>query len=560
LRQLPWTRKQQRETRLLLKATVSPPAPSSSIPRNDTADSAALDDDDHDKREDFLADLQRLAERASDPEHNPIAAAARVEEAWRRHVLVRHGSIANSVLEESHDCRYDDDDDDITAFNIVILAWSNCCQCLQENAVKFDAAEVSSLPVYTPYDAALRAFQLLDERRKGGIRVSTASYNIVLDTFANKCRHRESFDRVLDVFRQLKKQEQQPLTDPLCRPDVASWNAVFDGLANSDREDRIELLEELWKEMRSSSSVAAGCEPNTRTINAILRAYGRTRRSSDGTKTPQDWHHYAKECEEIFRRMTERPDATTYANLMLVHSRRGTAQAARHVESLFGELARQHEATGSDRLRPNPSAYLAVISAWASASAPESPAKAEEWLQRAVSDSSAQPNSKCYNACLLAWARSPDPARAAKVLLLLQQMRKDPKGQPNQISYLTALKACKLRHAAPNQQTAALKIASAVFRAAEMDSMLQHTLYAMFLDVVSMLLPQGDAASERDDISALTFRRAIRDGQVTPEVVAALRRTASAEAFCSLVGENMIGKHGEALFDKIPPSWSKNAR
>jgi hypothetical protein len=503
-----------------------------------------------------LRELQRLAERASDPEHNPIAAAAGVEEAWRRRVLLGHrerDGTAGDRTQGGHDSD-DEDDDDTSAFNLVLVAWRNCCRCLEENAVKFDATELSSLPVYTPYDAALRALQLLTERRKQGKRVSTVSYNIVMDAFA-KCRHRESFDRALEVFRELKHEQ---LHRDTCRPDVVSWNALFEGLANSDREDRIELLETLWKEMRSSS--AAGGEPTTRTINAIVRAYGRERWDADGTKVQQDWHRYATEAEEIFRDKVDHADSITYVNLMMVHSRRGTAQAARHVESLVAELTRRHEETGSDRLLPSANAYLAVIRAWAYASAPDSPQKAEEWLQRALLDPAAQPNTKCYNACLLAWARSPDTARAAKVLLLLQRMKKDPKAQPNLASYLTALKACKLRHAAPNLQTAALKIASAIFRAAEKDSMLHHSMYVLFLDIISMLLPQGDAAAERDEIAALTFRRAIRDGQVTPGVVAALRRTASAEAFGSLVGRNMVGKHGEALFDKIPPAWSKHAR
>jgi Pentatricopeptide repeat domain len=536
----------------------------------------------------FHDELRRLAEGASDPHHNPIAAAARVEECWRKQYPARHGprsaagargaaaSDSAATANDDDGVDDDDDDDDVMAFNIVLKAWRDCSYCLAENEVQFDAADaVVSHPTFsssegssaaapapavviiTPNDAANHALQLLTDRLASSGAVDTTSHNLVMDAFV-KSRHRAAFDRVTAIFQMMSNDGTEDNNDRAgCSPDVVTWNNLLEGAAYAPGEDRLEVLESLWSQMQQGP-----CRPNTRSVNTVLHAYSRPDRGlADGPKFPTDWEGRAARCEQVFGAMSDQPDATTYTNLMTIHARRGAKAAAERAEELFRELHKRHEtsAPGKDRYRPTVHSYTSVMNAWASVQDPQAPTKAEEWLDRLLNDPTVQPNTKCYNACLQAWSRSSDPTRTAKALKLLQQMKKDPSTYPNRASYLAALWACNVKNGTPLQQTAALKVAFAVFRAAEQDS-LHHGLYVTLLRVVSALLPPDSAHGERDNVSTAVFQKAVKDGRVSKEVLRAFQQASSAGAFHSVLVPAMVGEHGEVLYHKIPASWSKHTR
>ena len=539
---------------------------------------------------DFNARLNQLAEKASDPNHNPIAAAARAEEAWRNGMPVV-GAINNHNQNHNEEHRtFSVLPGDAVSFNTILKAWRNCGQCLAEHEIQFDATDVSDLPIYTASDAAQHALQLLQEQQQqqqqqvqqrkvqtndddvssskediapipAAAAVDTTSFNIVMDAFV-KSRSPHAVEQVTALFKEL-----QSINTTTLQPDVVSWNALLDAHAYSDRDDRLVMLQRLIKQMRKSS-----VKPTVRTLNSVLHAYSRLTAPRTSTYQKVDeaqWEQYAQECEVIFQNMKEtyqttknpadQPDCMTITNLITVHSRRRSLVATQRAEELFQELRDLYETTGKDRFQPSVYTYTVMILIWARTPVPYGPEKAQEWLQRLVDDPKVQPNAKSYTACIQGWARSSSPVRAAKALQLLQQMRASPTARPNILSYQAALEACCTNNAAPHQQTAALKIAFAVFRAAEQDASVKigHGLYATLLKAVSVLLPPDSSGTERNDLATAVFRKACKAGQVHPSVVRSLQSAVSSTHLKTLL-EPMIGDYGAIQYDKIPAAWSKH--
>lgn len=138
--------------------------------------------------QDFNMDLDKLAEKCGIFDENVISRAAECQDQWEAQVIDKSSAIRPDTI----------------SFNIVLKAWSRCCQVLADRSRSrnFNNLPVDithSVPVYTARDAAERATTLLlGQEDDTTARPDTTSYNIVIgkctsDIFVANCEESVNF-------------------------------------------------------------------------------------------------------------------------------------------------------------------------------------------------------------------------------------------------------------------------------------------------------------------------------------------------------------------------------
>jgi len=426
------------------------------------------------------------------------------------------------------------------------------------------------------------------------------SYNIVMDTLA-KTHGRQATEQVEKLMERLISSAQSTNVEVQLRPDVLSWTAILDAYAYSDGEDRLVKIQSAWKridQLFEKDPEAYSVRPTSiRILNAILYAYAhyhpptsvtisaydrknmeeQKRVAYDNAMTCVDILLKSKQTYEDTKDAADQPTAKTYTTVIHALSRVGKKACTEKAQELFDELQDLHAThPHDDRFQPTVNTYFAMILSWARTRSSQSPLRAEELLHRLLeeaegkneggtkSNSKLRPTAKVFTAVIQAWTRSHSPQKAARVLKLLQQMKalaanheKYPNVAPTLVAYQTALDACSRVKGTVEQETAALKIAFAIFKSIERDNMQpNHVVYATLLKATGALMSHGD---ERNSISRAVFGKAVASGQADVSVVKALQKSSDSSVQHELL-EPITGLHGEILYNKVPEAWTKNVK
>jgi hypothetical protein len=146
---------------------------------------------------------------------------------------------------------------------------------------------------------------------------------------------------------------------------------------------------------------------------------------------------------------------------------------------------------------------------------------------------------------------------------LLQRMKQVsetwPDAAPTLISYNTAIDACARTRGDAEQQTAALKIAFAIFKAVNVSEVMDanHVTYATLLKAASFLMPPGD---ERNKVAEAVFSKAVAAGMVEGAVVKNLQKATDASVLQRLLKDMQEAGSGHIDYRRIPPLWSKHVK
>ena len=469
---------------------------------------------------DFNQHLNELAEQCSDPTRCVVAIAADCESLWRNRP-----------------------ETDVVSLNSVLKAWARVSQTFADNR-DHRAMLDTNTPVYTSKDAAERATALLHNADQYDVQ----SYNVVLDAWA-KSRCSEAPQAVETLMTRLKEEEED------MHPDRWSYNAVVDTYAYSSVPNRIEILHSLWKEMQQNDSLKA----TVRTLNSILHAYSRM----EDPKYAQMAINVLRQAQERFESShdpADQPDVMTYTTVLDALARCASPETTEQAVELFNELKQMYAETKNDRFRPSIYTYVTMMVAWSRTPDPRAPKECEALLREAMSQKDMAVNHRAFNTVIQSWARSRDGRKAAKALQLVKEMRalgkEQPAFKPSILTYNAAIDACSRTRGSAEQEMAALKIAFALFQAAEQDGMVSHTTYATLIRATSYLLPPGD---ERNKVAQATWEKAVAAAQADLSVVKQLQRCVDSTKVQELL-EPMVGMNGHIDFDRLPHAWKKNVQ
>jgi hypothetical protein len=486
---------------------------------------------------------------------------------------------------------------------------------LAASSNKVSLADISSVPVYTARDAADRANNWLNQQTAAAEKAiekaaesndnkkivapampDVQSFNIVMDAWA-KSRATEAPAKVEALLHQLERMDG-------LEADSLTYNALVDAYAYSDAPDRLEKLQGLWADMdRLQKETNGRIRPTFRTVNSILHAHSRSvqelernynarnnfqtniangNNNNASTRNSNHNNHddtslqatkIAAAAEKILRDClrnheatgdaTDQPDVMTFTTVMDAYARCGTMSGAQNAERLLTELKNVYRDTGNERFRPNSYTYTTVISAWKRTMVPQGPARAQELLEELLAEKDLAPDSRAFTSTIQCWARSRDGKKAAKALQLLQRMKqiseKWPDAAPTLISYNTAIDACARTRGDAEQQTAALKIAFAIFKAVNVSEVMDpnHVTYATLLKAASFLMPPGD---ERNKVAEAVFSKAVAAGMVEGAVVKNLQKATDASVLQRLLKDMQEAGSGHIDYRRIPPLWSKHVK
>lgn len=385
------------------------------------------------------------------------------------------------------------------------------------------------------------------------------------------------------------------------QPDGISYNGVVDAWAYSGKPESVQKVKQIWQHMEqlyaaelskeksdsddddSSSSSSHGhtlIKPTIRTVNSIIHAHSKRVQEFVEARDLDAARKTAREAEEYLDLMKERyeqtkdpdhmPDVMTYTTVIDTLGRCGRYHSTLRAQGLLEELKELYsnpDKKNHQKLKPNVRTYTAVISAWSRTRSHDSPREAERLLAEMKNsvDPDLQPNARTFTGVIHAWGRSADHTKAQRALKLLTTMKELHKTtgredvKPTLIAYNAALDACARCQGDLHQQTDALKIAFAIFKAIQQDPQIEPntTTFSTLLRASSFLLQPGE---QRNVVAKSVFEKAQKAGMVDFRVLLQLKKTASAALLQELLEGVEKDRQGNFDFNNIPPGWSRNVR
>ena len=470
--------------------------------------------------------------------------------------------------------------------------------------------DVGSIQIYTAKDAAMHATRLLSEQLSSTtssthtLKPNRTSFHIVMEAWS-KSHDMDAPEQVQQLIQLMEKKYK-------IHPDTVTYNLYIETIAHgkvgstSSYNDRIERINEILNELDRCPTATS----NAQTINSVLHAYSTTigkyvtqlnYNNVDSSKKQT----YEDEIEKLLKSVMQifndlkrkyeqtknnynQPDMSTYTAVMECFARHGTIQSTEQVEALLREMKEMNRNANNKRfVKPSVYTYTTVIKAWSRTYHPNAPARAEELLKECIDmyqNGENQRNNGYYNnhhnkltsvvftSVIQCWSRSQEPTKAVQVLQLLQQMRtmaKDtPLVNPTLLTYNTAIDACTKTRGTPAQQTAALKIAFAIYKTMEITNHIvpNHITYGTLLKAISSLVPLGDET--RNTLSKAVFEKATKASQVDRNVIQQLQKSCDTSVLQTLLlsssdpNNSMIqtNNNGHIDYEKVPIQWSKNVR
>jgi hypothetical protein len=386
-----------------------------------------------------------------------------------------------------------------------------------------------------------------------------------------------SKSRVPEAPEAAERLLRRMMDDEAVHPDAVSFNLLMDAWANSNRENSLEKVMQIYHHMEGLQNDGKNdVSPSIRTINAVLHAHAKKAATFTAQSNREGYEAASKCAADAYRILQDakkryketgdpdwQPDVATYTSCIDVYARVGTYQAAKMAGELLNEVKELYAQTKNYKYKLNFRTYTTVVSAWSRTRSDESPARVEALLTEMAKDPATRPNARTYTAAIQCWARSRDPLKAKRVLKILMDMREEFKKtgnddvRPTTMTYNNAIDACARCQGNVEQQTEAMKIAFAILKTIEMDDLSKPdaVTYSTIMRAVTFLMPDGQ---ERQKVAVAVFEKAKKNGLVEFATVRNLRRAVNAETMRTAL-EGKVDRNGSFDYSELPLAWSRNA-
>lgn len=503
----------------------------------------------------FNDHLEKLVQKCGSMNEPVIVRAAECQELWE---------------EAKKDSREANFEPDLTSFQHVLSAWSQCTQTLvrsRRNRQSLPSQSSSNklrVDVYTPLDAVKRATTLLFAYPDPNLD----AYNTVMDAWSKS--------RVPEAPEAAERLLKRMMDDESVEPNTNSYNLLIDAWANSNKQNSLEKAVQIYHHMETlRTDETNNVSPTIRTVNAVLHAYAR-KSAQYTSQNDQAGFDEAAKCaaaslnllKEMKNRCKEtgdkswQPDMATYTSVMDVHSRCATYRTTKIAGELLNELKELHAKTGNYRHKPNFRTYTTLVTAWSRTKSDESPQRVEA-IMNEMKRSGEKPNARTYTAAVQCWARARDPLKAKRVLKLLMEMREEYKKtgsehvRPTTLTYNNAIDACARCQGSPDQKTESVKIAFAILKTIEMDNDIEpnSVTYSTLIRALNFLMPSGD---ERNEVAKAVFEKAKKAGLVELVTLKNLKMVLDAQSMRTAM-EGNLDQSGDFNYSNLPIAWKKNA-
>lgn len=288
-------------------------------------------------------------------------------------------------------------------------------------------------------DAGTKAEALLRHMQKENIELNLFSYNLVINAYTRQGRRGGAVDNAERILHEVEDIYQQT-GNPAMKPDVVTYTSLVTAWANSNRRGYgANRAEEILNRM-----IMAGCEPNTVTFNAVLKAWCRSA-EMDASERALD----------IFKRMemehakgnpNVKSDRITFNTLIHTLAKSGKSKHLQRAEELLEIM----ETSKEEGVSPNSFSYNTIIEGWSKVRDGNGAYKAYCVLQKLLaaekSGKGIHADSFSFNNVIFALSRSGLKSSALRAEGLLQFMEKEHKSgntriQPDVFGYSATIHA-----------------------------------------------------------------------------------------------------------------------
>lgn len=432
-------------------------------------------------------------------------------------------------------------------FNIVLGAWARCSQFLAEHRNQkptndaIGTVSFSTNTIYTAQEAAQRALDMLNRLEAEAqnsknesvdvIVPDIVSYNLCMEAWA-KCRRPEALSQVKMLYDRIRKSET-------LQPTEQTYCAVIEVYADADQSDYLERILRIVEKIESSNDL----KPTIKMYNAVLHAYCRAGKPGQLNESEVSPISVAQKCLKILDHVKQmfadkndvaiRPNIATYNTVIEALSWGRDLDLALKADELLEEMKQ------APFLEPVAPTYVGVISAWSRIRHVDALNRVDTLLSEAIESN--QVSTKAFTSTMFTWSRSNSPQKLNRCLDLLKQMKAmHSEGnlhvRPDPYAYQVVIEACARANGDAAQQTAAIRIAFAVFKSIQLDPNVQVTSYifSSLINAVSRLLPAGD---ERTALAKAVFEKAVVANQLDKRVIQSMRTAVDATTLQSLLAD-----------------------
>jgi len=421
---------------------------------------------------------------------------------------------------------------DRRTYNIVLVGWSK--------SGDRDLARKA--------EALLKEMEASTEGNSSRIAPNKYTYNCIIFCYtwshlANKG------DKAFAILDKMKRRAE---TNPFCRPDCTTYNAVMNCVIKSNHPSAPYKVEALMEEMTNiyMHTGDSSMRPTNRSFNACVNAWAR----SKSNESPQRIINWISRFQDDFEsgRTDTMPNKWTYNSYLQALAKQRKPSSADEAERILIMMEEKSRSFRSSNLKPDVLTYTNVLHCIALSEADDSFQRAYAILSKMENgDGDVRPNVYTYNVLINVVAKSKLPGKAKIAVQLVNRM-KEVAIRPITITYNNALNACAYSDRERDDRNEVIQVAAMILKEAQETSGANCISYSTYLRVIRFSVYDR---LEQWRLIRKTFRRCCDDGQLNPTIMKQIRPMLSAHQYGLIVGEAT-----DKSTDRWHEEYTRNAR
>ncbi len=408
-----------------------------------------------------------------------------------------------------------------SAYNIVLAGWSKS----GDRDLARNAESLLKEMEETAVDHASR------------IAPNTYTYNCLIFCYTWS-RLENKDDKALAVLEKMKVMAE---TNPYCRPDSTTYNAVMNCITKGNNPSAPYRVEALMEEMVEvyKRKGEASMKPTNRSFNACVNAWAR----SKSKEAPQRILSWIRRFEDDFEsgRTDAMPNKWTYNSYLQALAKQRTPSSADEAERVLKMMEEKSQNIRSNSCKPDVLTYTNVLHCIALSESDDSFQRAYAILSKMENGGGdVRPNVYTYNVLINVVAKSKLPGKAKIAIRLVNRM-KEVAIRPITITYNNALNACAFSDRDFDDRKEVMQVATMILKEAQETSGANYISYSTYLRVVRFFVSDR---LEQWRLMRETFRQCCEDGQLTENVLRQIRPALSTHQYGLLMREATDEKTG----------------
>jgi len=332
-------------------------------------------------------------------------------------------------------------------------------------------------------------------------------------------------DKALAVLGKMKELGE---TNPFCRPDYTTYNAVMNCITKGNHPSAPYQVEALLKEMTELFKRTGdySVRPHNRSFNACVNAWARSK-SSEAPERIKSWIGIMQDDFESGRTdgMPNKWTYNSYLQALAKQRKPSSADEAERILSMMEDMNRQFH---SNNIKPDVLTYTNVLHCIALSESDDAFQRAYAILSKMESgDGDVRPNVYTYNVLINVVAKSKLPGKAKIAVRLVNRM-KQVAIRPIIITYNNALNACAYSDTKLDDQREVMQVATMILKEAQETSGANYISYTTYIRVIRYFVHDR---LDQWRLIRKTFRRCCKDGQLTLAIMKQMRAALSAHQY-----------------------------